>query len=442
MDTIFAPATPLARSAVAVVRVSGPRAREAVLRCTALAALPEPRKAAYASLRAPNTGEILDRALLLWFPAPRSFTGEDSVEWHIHGGPAVMRRCLDALASLEGFRFAAPGEFSRRAFDNRKMDVTELEGLADMLAAETEEQARQAVRALSGELGAKLLRLRDETVDAQAYMEAYIDFPDEPIPPSVKGAVAEKAKRVLAALERYLEEGKRGRQIREGVRVALFGAPNAGKSTLMNLLSASDSAIVSDIPGTTRDSIVVKLDLDGYPVLLVDTAGIRETSDAIEQEGVRRALRHAEEADVRLPVVDVSDLPASLPHADAETIVVCNKTDKAPGARPVLVPGAAHCYVSLRDDPEGGTAEILSLIRARLRAAFGGKEGAVVTRERHRFHLQEAADALRAFDIEAEAPEIAAERLRHAAFHIGCVAGFADTEDMLDKLFREFCVGK
>jgi len=446
MHTIFAAATVRARSAVAVIRVSGPNAADAITACSALTAPPPPRRAAYASFCAPGSGEIIDKGLALYFPAPHSFTGEDCAEWQIHGGPAVVERALRALASLPGFRLAEAGEFSRRAFDNRKMGVFELEGLADMLAAETDEQAKQAAMLLSGEAGKEILRLRDNIIDAQAYMEAYIDFPDEPLPPLVQDEITGKITAAVQELAHALEAGKRARRIRDGMKVTLFGAPNAGKSSLMNALSASDVAITSPIPGTTRDSISVRLDVGGYPVSLTDTAGVRESNDAIEQEGVARALARLAEADLAIAVIDAGEEApaATLSRLDENTLVAVNKTDKIDsGARPAFHPSAPHAYISLSRDPKGAAREILAHIENVANASFSGGEGAaIVTRERHRLHLEAALLALRQCDIARLPPEIAAEYLREAAHEVGAVAGLSDTEDMLDKLFREFCIGK
>ncbi|MET0156055.1 MAG: tRNA uridine-5-carboxymethylaminomethyl(34) synthesis GTPase MnmE [Rickettsiales bacterium] len=445
METIFAAATVRAKSAVAVIRVSGARATDALTRCSTLPSLPPPRRAAYVAFVHPHARDVIDKGLALYFPAPHSFTGEDCVEWHIHGGPAVVERALRAIGSLEGFRRAEAGEFSRRAYDNRKMNALELEGLADMLSAETDAQAKQAAKLLSGETGAEILRLRDMIVDAQAYIEAYIDFPDEPIPESISDDISLKVATVKAALERALAAGKRNRLVRSGMKVTLFGAPNAGKSTLMNALAKADVAIASPVPGTTRDSISVRLDVGGYPVSLTDTAGLRDSDDAIEKEGVARARNRIADADLALAIVaaDEGITDDVRAHIDDATPIIVNKTDKISGPPPVFHPRARHVYASLTEDPERAATEILALIEHFADASFAGGEGAaLVTRERHQAYLENALDALSDVDMRALPPEIAAEHLRRAAYETGAVAGFSDTEEMLDKLFREFCIGK
>ncbi|MBK8543005.1 MAG: tRNA uridine-5-carboxymethylaminomethyl(34) synthesis GTPase MnmE [Caulobacteraceae bacterium] len=308
-DTIAALATGAGRAGVAVIRLSGPAAGSTLSALTARD-LPKPRMATREAFCDPRTGVSLDDGLALWFPGPHSFTGEDVVELHIHGGPAVIAAVIDAALSQPGVRPAEPGEYTRRAFENGKLDLAEAEGLADLVDAETEGQRRQALRQRRGALSAVYEGWRARLIEAAALIEAEIDFPDEDLP----GALAQRASPILQALAndmgQHLNDAHRGERIRDGFRIAIVGPPNAGKSSLLNALAQREAAIVSDIPGTTRDVVEVRLVLAGFPVWIADTAGLREAADAIEAEGVRRALARAEEADLRMAVVeaDGSDL--------------------------------------------------------------------------------------------------------------------------------------
>lgn len=445
-DTVFACATGNIPAALAVIRVSGTDAYLALSRFTRFSdELPPERQACYTRFTDPATGEILDTGLVIRFAAPASYTGEDTVEWQIHGAPANVRRCLNALADTPGFRMAEPGEFSRRALYAGKANLYELEGLADLLAADTEAQARYAALHMSGGLTGGYLRCREKLIEAMALIEAYIDFPEEDDVPAgvIRGAEA-AAQPVREVIEKALSGAARGRRMREGVNAALFGAPNAGKSTVMNALAAADIAIVSDIPGTTRDALRARLEIQGYPVNLIDTAGIRNSADSIEQEGVARAKAAVADAHIAVAVIDASagcgeEIKALL--CD-DTLILCNKADLLNGARPSYHDKAEHLYFSAKQAPEAAARMFEEAVSRRLAGLFAGYGEATVTRERHRLHLENAAQALALFAPAAQPPEIAAEYLRIAAFHIGALAGFTDNEDVLDVLFREFCIGK
>jgi tRNA modification GTPase len=436
--TIFAPATPQGRSAVAVIRVSGPRAGQAL---TALAGtLPKPRSAALRTLRDPLDGARLDQALVLWFPAPASETGEDMAEFQIHGSRAVLAAVQAALARLPGLRPAEPGEFTRRAFANGKLDLTAVEGLADLVAAETEAQRRQAQRQYAGELGRLIEGWREDLIRSMSRLEAAIDFPDEDLPKGVLEHVRVEVEGLRRTIRGHLDDGRRGERLREGFHVAILGAPNVGKSSLLNRLAGRDAAIVAPEAGTTRDIIEVHLDLGGLPVTIADTAGLRETASAIEAEGMRRALERAEDADLKILIGDSERMgnpgldlgPAS----EARTIRTINKVDLRRPEAPL--PVETH-LISCRTGE--GIDGLVAAITERLMADAWSAGAPPLTRPRHRAELTATAEALgRA--LSASGPELMAEDLRLAARALGRVTGRVDVEDLLDRIFAEFCVGK
>lgn len=440
--TIFALATAPGRSGVAVVRVSGPDAAVTLAALTNRP-LPEPRRAALVTLRDPASGDALDDALVLRFTAPASFTGEDVVELHLHGGRAVVAGVIGVLAARPGLRLAEPGEFTRRAFENGKLDLTEAEAVADLIDAETTAQRRQALRQMDGALGRLYDGWRDRLTRALAHIEADIDFAEDDLPGGVADAVRPVIERLLAEITDHLNDGGRGERLREGLHIAIVGAPNAGKSSLLNALARRDAAIVSARAGTTRDIIEVQLDLGGYPVVLADTAGLREAAaDEVEEEGIRRARDRAARADVKVAVFDATALPdldpATLALIDADSVVVLNKCDVAT-VTPLTIAGAAPLLVSAR------TGAGLRDLEQRL-TAFSADRLAVgsapsLTRARHRAALDECRTALdRA--LTAPLPELAAEDIRLASRALGRITGRVDVEDLLDIIFRDFCIGK
>jgi tRNA modification GTPase len=440
-DTIFALSSARGRAAIAVIRVSGPAAGAALSALTGKG-LPQPRVASRARLRAPTGGETIDDGLVLWFPAPRSETGEDVAELQIHGGRAVIAGALDALAGFPGLRPAEPGEFTKRAFLNGKIDLTAAEGLGDLVDAETAGQRRQALRQMEGGLANLYEDWRTRLVRALAHLEAEIDFADEDLP----GGVAERALRELGGLaseiRRHLDDRRRGEVLREGLSVAILGAPNVGKSSLMNALTRRETAIVSSIAGTTRDIVEARLDLGGYPVLLADTAGLREVAeegDPIEREGVRRALARAEQADLRLLVFDASGPPdpAIERLADDDAVLVANKADLAGAVAADVRSGALVVSAA--------TGLGLDMLRARLiaeaEARMDTREAPAITRARHRAALTQCLAALERAEA-VTSPELVAEDVRLAARALGRITGRVDVEDLLDVIFREFCIGK
>jgi len=374
------------------------------------------------------------------------FTGEDVVELHIHGGPAVIAAVIDAALSQPGVRPAEPGEYTRRAFENGKLDLAEAEGLADLVDAETEGQRRQALRQRRGALSAVYEGWRGKLIEAAALIEAEIDFPDEDLP----GALAQRAGPILQSMAddmgQHLDDAHRGERIRDGFRIAIIGPPNAGKSSLLNALAQREAAIVSDIPGTTRDVVEVRLVLAGFPVWIADTAGLREAADAIEAEGVRRALARAEEADLRIGVVEFADrltAPSALRADDVLVVSKMDLVDAAQGAGVDLV-GAPPVELALVSTKTGlGLAELHELLSARVTEALGPEEAPVLTRARHRRLVEEARSALsRAIPALELGPELAAEHVRVAADQIGRLTGRIDVEDLLGEIFSSFCIGK
>lgn len=438
-QTIFALSSGRAPSAIALIRVSGPQARIAVERLCGK--LPSPRLAHVATLR-DTDGSALDESVTLWFPAPHSATGEDVAEFHVHGGRAVIAAMFDALGAIDGLRPAEPGEFTRRAFENGKLDLTEAEGLDDLIHADTDRQRRQALRHLKGLLGAKAETWRQQIIAASALIEAGIDFSDEG---DVSAELVAPALKKISALKSEIEEtlisSAQSERLREGLTVAIAGPPNAGKSTLLNRLARREAAIVSPHAGTTRDVIEVHLDLDGYPVTLIDTAGVRDTIDPVEQEGVRRARDRARTSDLVLWLVDANDKAASPPHSEgdhAPVWIVRNKVDLVVGKK-----DAATAQFDISAAHGDGVAELIAALVSYAQDYFGAGEMALVSRARHRTLLRETVDALdRAGRSADRGDELLAEELRIAIHSLGRLTGRVDVEDILDVIFREFCIGK
>ncbi|KQW69129.1 tRNA modification GTPase MnmE [Phenylobacterium sp. Root77] len=442
-DTIFAPATAAGRSAVAVVRLSGPQTGRAL---TALAGkLPKPREAALRILKDAE-GRAIDQALVLWFEGPSSYTGEDAAEFHVHGGPAVVAGLLEAIAA-QGLRLAEPGEFTRRAFENGKLDLAQAEGVADLIEAETEAQRRQALDQLGGALGQAQTRWRDGLIEALAMFEAAVDFADEEIPADVAARARPVLQALIAELELAVADVKRGERVREGFRIALIGAPNAGKSTILNALARREAAIVTATPGTTRDVIEVPMRLAGYKALLADTAGLRDTHDEIEAEGVRRARAWAGEADLRIWVVDgASDAAATSADLHPHDLCVINKADLGQGAETghALVEARALNVEVLRLSawkPDDISALEKALER-RIVEALAGAELPTATRLRHRELLSEALERLNRALLLEDDLELAAEDVRLAGRALDRITGRIDPEDVLDRVFSSFCIGK
>ncbi|MFB9266113.1 tRNA uridine-5-carboxymethylaminomethyl(34) synthesis GTPase MnmE [Bradyrhizobium erythrophlei] len=439
-QTIFALSSGRPPSAIAIVRVSGPMAESVV---SALAGkTPVPRMATHTLLR-DSSGQPIDDAVVLWFPGPASATGEDVAEFHVHGGRAVLAAMFNALAAFDNVRTAEPGEFTRRAFENGKLDLTEAEGLDDLIHADTDRQRRQALRQLKGMLGDRVRDWREQIIAASALIEAGIDFSDEgDVPAELIAPALVKIQALLGEIKGTLAAQGRSERLRDGLVVAIAGPPNVGKSTLMNQLVRREVAIVSPHAGTTRDVIEVQLDLDGYPVTVIDTAGIRETDDPVEQEGVRRARARAAEADLVLWLAEGAG-NIDLNQGTTPVWLVRNKID-LDSARPVASgEGTAHPEFRISAARGDGIPELITALVGFAHDYFGTSEGALISRARQRRLLEETADSLRrSIDVVGQGEELAAEELRSAATSLGRLLGRIDVEDILDVIFREFCVGK
>ncbi len=434
-DTIFALSTAPGRAGVAVVRVSGPEAARA-LEALARKPAPPPRNAAMAGFF-DGSGKLIDRGLAIFFQGPASFTGEDIAEFHVHGGRAIVGAMLGTLAAL-GLRPAEPGEFTRRAVEHGKIDLTKAEAIADLVDAETEAQRLQALRQYDGVLAELYEGWRADLIRAGAWAEAAIDFSDEELPADTISRTRAAIAAILRDIRGHLDDARRGEVLREGLHLAVIGPPNAGKSSLVNALARRDVAIVAEVAGTTRDVIEVRMDLGGYPVILADTAGLRDTAETIEAEGVRRARARAEAADLVLLLLDGStaDPFAGLPEGMRGDLVVFNKSDLPwPAKR-----GGISISLKSGDGIDAMIDALTAKVRERLERPA---EAPVLTRARHRHALDDAARSLKhALAAPDDQPELMAEDLRLALRSIGRITGRVDIEDVLDVVFRDFCIGK
>jgi tRNA modification GTPase len=438
--TIFALSSGRPPNAISIVRVSGAHAG-AILSSLA-GRIPAPQVATRVLIRDANHGPI-DDAVVLWFPGPKSATGEDVAEFHVHGGRAVLAALFAALSSFENTRVAEPGEFTRRAFENGKLDLTEAEGLDDLIHADTDRQRRQALRQLNGVLGDKARTWRAQIIEASALIEAAIDFSDEgDVPAELMAPALAKIGTLRHEIAEVLAAQGRSERLRDGLVVAIAGPPNVGKSTLMNQLARREVAIVSPHAGTTRDVIEVQLDLDGYPVTVIDTAGIRATEDPVEQEGVRRARVRASEADLVLWLIE-DDSQSSIAQSEAPIWIVRNKIDLS-ALKPHVAGMGRTCgsqYFEISASRGDGLQKLMAALVGHAENVFGSGEGGLIARERHRTLLREAMASLQC-SMEGKGEELVAEDLRAAAHSLGRLLGRVDVEDVLDRIFREFCIGK
>ncbi len=433
-DTIYALSSGAGKGGVAVLRLSGDKALSVAQALTGQVDF-EPRYAYFKTLRRAD-GIALDQSVVIYFKAPHSFTGEDVVEFHVHGGRGVIESVFDAFAAFDGVRPAERGEYSRRAVINGKMDLTAAEGLMDLIDAQTEQQRRLALTQLEGRLGALYDGWRGDLKRDMAYLEAFIDFPEEEIPPEKEAEIDENVRALLTKIETHLNDNERGQRLRDGFQIALVGVPNAGKSSLMNALTERDVAIVSQTAGTTRDVVEAHLDVAGFPVILADTAGLREDSGEIEAEGIRRAVRKAEESDLILHVRDLSnpvadELPETL--KSVPVLTVWNKSDKTQ-ERP-----ETGFVISAKNNI--GISELWNKIKAILKENLTPPTDGIITRARYRTALKECAACL-ARSLHVAELELKAEELRLAARALGRITGRIETDELLDVIFRDFCIGK
>lgn len=434
-STIVALASGPGPAGVSIIRLSGPACSAVAKRLAG--GIPQARRAKLARLVDLN-GEPIDNALVLFFPKPHSFTGEDVLELHVHGGRAVVRDTLEACLGLAGVRLAEAGEFSRRAFMSGKMDLTAAEGLADLVEAETAAQRRQALRQMEGGLANEVGRWREAVIDCLADAEGDIDFPDEDLPPGLSDRARRRIQDLQARLEGFLAESRRAERVRTGFQVAIIGKPNAGKSSLINQLARREAAIVSPIPGTTRDIVEIRLVLGGMVILISDTAGLRDSEDSIEAEGVRRARERAKDADLRLALLTSQDDKSAF--ADLMTegdIWLFGQADRLDWAE------ARSGELAVSSVTRQGLDELEAVLAQRAQGDLGSSESAPLTRLRHQEAVREGIEALnRALAASVHAPELVAEDLRLAARALGRVTGRVDMEDVLDRLFSQFCIGK
>lgn len=444
-QTIYALSTVFGKSGVAVIRISGDKALEAVKAMTNLDVEKiKPRYAYFASLHHAKDKRELDKALLLYFKAPNSFSGEDIVEFQTHGSRAVIASIMDSLSYIDGFRLAEPGEFSKRAFYNGKMDLTEAEGLADLIDAETSEQQKYAIRQMEGGLKNLYEGWREGLLKILAHLEAYIDFPEEEIPQDIISDMENSVFKLKQDIKAHLSDNSAGERLREGFRVVVVGPPNAGKSSLINTIVKREAVIVSDIAGTTRDAIDIYLDLGGYPVIFTDTAGLRETEEIIEKKGIEIAQSKIAEADLVICLFDGCKDSVQLfdnikKSFKDKMLFIANKSDKLTSEQCSKLKKEGCLVISAKDYESVRT--LLRAIEERIKSVFSSSSGALITRRRYREALQKTVENLEQFSFDKEI-ELTAEDIRLAARELGKITGRIEVEEILDKIFGSFCIGK
>ena len=442
--TIYALSTGPGISGIAVIRISGEETSK-VLTLLTSKPLPKPRVAALRKINKINTSELIDEGIILWFPGPESYTGEDMAEIQVHGSKAVVDALHKSISKIENCRLAEPGEFTKLAFQNGKINLLKAESVADLISSETEIQRQQAIKIMNGKSANRFNFLREKLLKILAHVEAKIDFPDEDLPKDVLNEIKKSSDEVLKNLEKILDDQKVGERIREGFKIAILGPTNAGKSSLLNHLSNRDVAIVSEIAGTTRDVIETHLNIDGYPVIVSDTAGIRESKDEIEKKGIKLSLNRAEEADLKLIVVeaknlDFTDVLKGL--LDENAILVINKLDLLKKDIDPEIKKINHVLISIKDNLN--IDALILKIKNSLKNKFMTSEDILITRERHRQHLEQCLNYLKNFNQKKEIEDFdkAAEDLRLATRHLGMIVGKVDVEEILGSIFNDFCIGK
>mgnify|MGYP001454020589 FL=1 len=442
--TIYALSSGPGISGVAIIRISGKDASKAITLLTEKP-LPAPRFASLRKINNTNTSELIDEGIIIWFPGPESYTGEDMAEIHVHGGKATVLAIQNELSKIENFRLAEPGEFTKKAFQNGKINLLKAESIADLISAETEIQRLQAVRIMKGKSAMKFDDLRKKLLKILSFVEAKIDFPEEDLPNENIKQIKRDSTEVLNQIKKILDDQKVGEIIREGFKIAIIGPTNAGKSSLLNNLSNRDVAIVSEIAGTTRDVIETHLNIDGYPVILSDTAGIRNSKDEIEKKGIKLSLDRAENADLKLVVVDAKsvDLKGFLNDLLKENaILVINKSDLINGELDPEIAKLDHVLISLKKNRN--LDKLISKIKKKLKTKFNINDNILITRERHRQHLVQCSENLTNFLEKNDKKDFdkAAEDLRLATRHLGMIVGKVDVEEVLGSIFNDFCIGK
>ena len=442
--TIYALSSGLGVSGIAVIRISGPETKNILTKITGKA-LPNPRKATLRKINKINTNELIDEGLVIWFPGPQSYTGEDMAEFQVHGSRAVIEAILDELSNLKNSRLAEPGEFTRIALTNGRLNLLKAESIGDLISSETEIQRQQALRGMSGDSLEIYLNWRNKLIKALANIEAKIDFPDEDLPKNILDEIKNEIEKIKLEINKNLDDQKVGERIRDGFKIAIVGPPNAGKSSLLNYLSRRDAAIVSETAGTTRDVIETHLNLNGYPVVISDTAGIRESNEEIEKKGIKLALKKAENADLNIIVIEpksgyfagfLKDLVSS------KSILVFNKSDLGIDNIPREFEKFKPIYISIKK--ENNLNLLIEEIKQRLKNQFINSEDILITRKRHRINLEECVKYLESFsekDLSKDF-EKAAEDLRLATRYLGKIVGKVDVEEILDSIFNDFCIGK
>ena len=442
--TIYALSTGPVISGVAIIRVSCEDTKK-VIKLLTNRAVPEPRVATLRKINKHNTSELIDEGIILWFPGPESYTGEDMAEFHIHGSKAVIDALHYSISKIDNCRLADPGEFTKLAFQNGKINLLKAESIADLISAETEIQRQQAIKIMNGNSADKFNELREKLLKILSHVEAKIDFPDEDLPEDILKNIKKISNEVILNIKKILDDQKVGERIREGFKIAIIGPTNAGKSSLLNHLSNRDAAIVSEIAGTTRDVIETHLNIDGYPVVVSDTAGIRDSKNEIEKKGIKLALDKAENADLKLIVIDAKsiDFKGVLKELmDENAILVINKSDLLKEDLNSEIKNYEHVLISVKNNLN--VEDLILKIKNKLKNKFITSEDILITRARHRQHLEQSLNYLKNFEEKNEAEDFdkAAEDLRLATRHLGMIVGKVDVEEILGSIFNDFCIGK
>ena len=442
--TIFALSTGPGVSGIAVIRVSGEKTRR-IIELLTHKRIPKARTATLRKLYKIKNSELIDEGLILWFPGPQSYTGEDMAEIHVHGSKAVVEALHASLLCIENCRLAEPGEFTRLAFQNGKINLLQAESIADLISSETEIQRQQAIKIMNGKSADQFNILREKLLKTLSYVEAKIDFPDEDLPNNILDKIKKNSDDVIKRVEKILNDQRVGERIREGFKIAIVGPTNAGKSSLLNHLSNRDVAIVSEIAGTTRDVIEIHLNIEGYPVIISDTAGIRHSKDVIEKKGIKLSLNRAEEADLKLVVVDAKNLEFTDVLKDLlkeNAILVINKSDLLDKQINSEIKKMNHVLISIKDNKN--IDQLILEIKNNLKNKFITSDDILITRARHRQHLQQCLDHLNTFNQKKEIEDFdkAAEDLRLATRHLGMIVGKVGVEEILGSIFNDFCIGK